>query len=140
MFSLKRVFWVNMQKVLTTEAPSPAGHYSQAIIYNGLVFVAGQLPLDPKTGQLVEGGIDPQVRQTIQNVKSILLAANSDLHHILKANIYITDTKYWPEVNRVYAELLGDHKPARAVIPCGELHYGALLEMEVIAASSDEEI
>lgn len=140
MFSLKRVFWVNMQKVLTTEAPTPAGHYSQAIIYNGLVFVAGQLPLDPKSGQIVEGGIEPQVRQTIQNVKAILLAANSDLHHILKANIYVADTKYWPEVNRIYAELLGDHKPARAVIPCGELHYGALLEMEVIAASSDEEL
>jgi len=129
-----------MQKVLTTEAPSPAGHYSQAIIFNGLVFVAGQLPLDPKTGEIVEGGIEPQVRQTIQNVESILLAANSDLHHILKTTIYIVDTKYWPEVNRIYAELLGDHKPARAVIPCGELHYGALLEMEVIAASSDEEI
>ncbi len=134
MFSLKRVFWVNMQKVLTTEAPSPAGHYSQALAYNGFVFVAGQLPLDPKTGKMVEGGIEAQVRQTIQNIKAILLASNSDLHLILKSTIYIVDTKYWPEVNQVYAELLGDHKPARAVIPCGELHYGALLEMEVIAA------
>ena len=128
-----------MQKVLTTEAPVPAGHYSQAMVYNGLVFVAGQLPLDPITGKIVDGGIEAQVRQTIQNVKAILIASNSDLHLILKASIFIVDTKYWPEVNQVYAEIMGDHKPARAVIPCGELHYGALLEMEVIAACYESE-
>lgn len=134
MFSLKRLFCLNMQKVLTTEAPIPAGHYSQAIVFNGIVFVAGQLPLDPKTGVLVKGGIEDQVRQTIQNVQAILQASKSDLHMILRATIYIPDIKFWPQVNQMYAELLGEHKPARAVIPCGELHFGALLEMEVIAA------
>jgi 2-iminobutanoate/2-iminopropanoate deaminase len=124
-----------MKKILTSEAPVPAGHYSQAIIHHGLVFVAGQLPIDPETGKLVEGGIEQQVRRTIQNVKSILVAANSDLDLVLKATIYIPDASLWPEVNRVYAEVFEDHKPARAVIPCGELHYGALLEMEVIAAT-----
>ena len=135
MFSLKRVFCYSMIKVMTTEAPVPAGHYSQAIAYNGLVFVAGQLPLDPATGKLIEGGIEQQARQTLKNVKAILVASNSDLHLILKSNIYIPDISYWPEVNRIYAEILGEHKPARAVIPCGPLHYGALLEMEVIAAT-----
>ncbi len=123
-----------MIKVMTTEAPVPAGHYSQAIACNGLVFVSGQLPIDPETGEMVTGGIEEQVRQTIQNVKAILGACNSDLNHILKTNIYITDIGHWAEVNRVYAELLVDHKPARAVIPCGPLHHGAMLEMEVIAA------
>lgn len=124
-----------MKSISTSLAPEPAGHYSQAIKHLGLVFVSGQLPLDPVTRQVVSGGIEAQVRQTIENVKQILLASGSDLEHVLKSTIFITDEKYWPDLNRVYAECFGDHKPARAVIPCGELHYGALLEMEVIAHS-----
>ena len=126
-----------MKKITTAEAPVPAGHYSQAIVHNGLVFVSGQLPLDPESGKMVEGGIEPQVRQTLQNIKAILHASNSDLTLIVKSNIYIPDIKYWPDVNRIYTDVFGDHKPARAVIPCGPLHYGALLEMEVIAAVKD---
>ena len=124
-----------MIKIITTEAPIPAGHYSQGISYNGFVFVSGQLPLDPQSGQLVTGGIEAQARQTIENVRAVLVAANSDLDLVVKATIYITDGKYWPDVNKIYSELLGEHKPARAVIPCGALHYDALLEMEVIAAT-----
>lgn len=130
-----------MIKITTTEAPIPAGHYSQAIAYQGLVFVSGQLPLDPVTGKMVDGGIEEQVRQVLHNVKTILVAANSDLSLILKSNIFIPDIKYWPEVNRIYAEVFGAHnKPARAVIPCGPLHYGALLEMDVIAGSYEQEL
>jgi len=124
-----------MHPISTPHAPEAAGHYSQAIKHLGLVFVSGQLPLDPVTRNVVPGGIEAQVRQTIENVKQILLAAGSDLNGVLKSTIFITDEKYWPDVNRVYAECFGNHKPARAVIPCGELHYGALLEMEVIAHS-----
>ncbi|MFZ1676271.1 MAG: Rid family detoxifying hydrolase [Saprospiraceae bacterium] len=127
-----------MKKIITTEAPVPAGHYSQAICCQGLVFVAGQLPLDPSTGKMIEGDVEAQVRQTIQNIESILLASNSGLDHVLKATIYIPDISYWPEVNRVYGDCFGDHKPARAVIPCGPLHYGAALEMEVIAREAEE--
>lgn len=124
-----------MEKILTNAAPAPAGHYSQAIRHNGLVFVSGQLPLDPVSKQVVEGGIEPQLRQVMANISAILEASGSGLDNILKATIYIPDSSYWPEINRVYAECMGDHKPARAVIPCGDLHYGVLLEMEVIAAS-----
>lgn len=124
-----------MEKILTNAAPAPAGHYSQAIAHNGLVFVSGQLPLDPVTKEVVEGGIEPQMRQVMANISAILEASRSGLGHILKASIYIPDSSYWPEVNRVYADCMGDHKPARAVIPCGDLHYGVLVEMEVIAAS-----
>lgn len=123
-----------MEKILTDAAPAPAGHYSQAIRHNGLVFVSGQLPLDPSSNQVVEGGIDPQMQQVMANISAILEASGSRLDHILKATIYIPDSSYWPEINRVYADCMGDHKPARAVIPCGELHYGVLVEMEVIAA------
>jgi len=124
-----------MKPILTSKAPEPAGHYSQAITHLGLVFVSGQLPIDPVTREVVPGGIEQQARQTIENVRQILLASGSDLNGVLKSTIFITDGKYWPEVNKVYAEAFGDHKPARAVIPCGELHYGAMLEMEVIAHS-----
>jgi 2-iminobutanoate/2-iminopropanoate deaminase len=124
-----------MEKILTNAAPAPAGHYSQAIRHNGLVFVSGQLPLDPVSKEVVEGGIEAQMSQVMANIRAILEASGSGLDNILKATIYIPDSSYWPEINRVYAECMGDHKPARAVIPCGELHYGVLLEMEVIAAS-----
>jgi 2-iminobutanoate/2-iminopropanoate deaminase len=122
-----------MIKISTEAAPSAAGHYSQAVIHDGLVFVSGQLPLDPVTRQVVDGGLEPQARQVIANISAILEAAGSSLDNILKATIYIPDSSYWPEINRVYAECMGDHKPARAVIPCGDLHFGVLLEMEVIA-------
>lgn len=124
-----------MHPVSTSMAPEPAGHYSQAIKHLGLIFVSGQLPIDPKTREVVPGGIDQQTRQTIENVRQILRAAGADLDGVLKSTIYIADNKYWPMVNQVYAEYFGEHKPARAVIPCGDLHYGALLEMEVIAHS-----
>ena len=124
-----------MEKIVTNAAPAPAGHYSQAIRHNGLVFVSGQLPLDPVSKEVVEGGIEAQMSQVMANISAILEASGSGLDNILKATIYIPDSSYWPEINRVYAECMGDHKPARAVIPCGELHYGVLLEMEVIAAS-----
>jgi len=124
-----------MHPVTTSMAPEPAGHYSQAIKHLGLVFVSGQLPLDPVTREIVPGGIELQTRQTIENVKQILRAAGSDLDGVLKSTIFITSEDYWPVVNRIYAEYFGDHKPARAIIPCGPLHNGALLEMEVIAHS-----
>ncbi len=124
-----------MEKILTNAAPAPAGHYSQAIRHNGLVFVSGQLPLDPVSKEVVEGGIEPQMRQVMANISAILEASGSGLDNILKATIYIPDSSYWPEINRVYAACMGDHKPARAVIPCGDLHYGVLVEMEVIAAT-----
>ena len=124
-----------MEKIVTNAAPAPAGHYSQAIRHNGLVFVSGQLLLDPVSKEVVEGGIEPQMRQVMANISAILEASGSGLDNILKATIYIPDSSYWPEINRVYAACMGDHKPARAVIPCGDLHYGVLVEMEVIAAS-----
>lgn len=124
-----------MEKIVTNAAPAPAGHYSQAIRHNGLVFVSGQLPLDPVSKEVVEGGIEAQMSQVMANIRAILEASGSGLDNILKATIYIPDSSYWPEINRVYADCMGDHKPARAVIPCGDLHYGVLVEMEVIAAT-----
>ena len=121
--------------VHTQDAPTPAGHYSQAVVYNGLVFVAGQLAIDPRTGEKRLGSIEEQTEQALKNVGAILKAANSDLSRVLKMTVYISDIDLWGRVNEVYARMLGEHRPARAVIPTKELHYGFLIEIDAVAAT-----
>lgn len=123
--------------VHTQEAPAPAGHYSQAIVYNGLVFVAGQLAIDPQTGERRLGSIEEQTEQALKNVAEILKAAGSDLSRALKVTVYISDIQLWGRVNETYARVLGEHRPARAVIPTKELHHGFLIEIEAVAATYD---
>lgn len=124
-----------MDLITTPSAPAPAGHYSQAVVHGGLVFVAGQLPLDPASGALVGlGDIEAQAERTLRNVEAILTASGSDLDRVCSMTIYITDRALWPKVNAVYARVLGEHRPARAVIPVGELREGCLIEIQAIAA------
>ncbi len=124
-----------MKLVLTTEAPAPAGHYSQGVVHGGLVYVAGQLPLDPASGAVVApGDIAGQAERTLRNVEAILRAAGSSLENVCSMTIYITDRSLWPQVNAVYARVLGDHRPARAVIPVLELREGCLIEIQAVAA------
>lgn len=128
---------MEIRTVKTPGAPAPGGHYSQAVVYNGLVFVSGQLAIDPQTGERMLGSIEEQTEQVFKNVSEILRAANSDLSRLLKVTIYISDIDLWGAVNTVYARLLGEHRPARAVVPTRELHYGFLIEVEAIAATDD---
>src|SRR5215210_9472061 len=121
--------------VHTQDAPTPAGHYSQAVVYNGLVFVAGQLSIDPQTGEKMLGSIEEQTEQALRNVGAILKAAGSDLSRVLKMTVYVSDIGLWGRVNEVYARVLGEHRPARAVIPTGKLHYGFLIEIDAVAAT-----
>ena len=121
--------------VHTQDAPTPAGHYSQAVVYNGLVFVAGQLAIDPQTGEKRLSSVEEQTEQALRNVAAILKAAGSDLSRVLKMTVYISDIGLWGRVNEVYARVLGGHRPARAVIPTGALHYGFLIEIEAVAAT-----
>lgn len=121
--------------VHTQDAPTPGGHYSQAVAYGGLVFVAGQLAIDPQTGEKMLGSIEEQTEQALKNVSGILKAANSDLSRVLKMTVYISDIDLWGRVNEVYARVLGEHRPARAVIPTKELHYGFLIEIDAVAAT-----
>jgi 2-iminobutanoate/2-iminopropanoate deaminase len=123
--------------IQTQDAPIPAGHYSQAVVYNGLVYVAGQLAIDPRTGEKKLGSIEEQTEQALKNVGEILKAAGSDLSRVLKMTVYISDIRLWGAVNEVYARVLGDHRPARAVIPTRELHHGFLIEIDAVAATSD---
>jgi len=124
-----------INRIQTPNAPQPGGHYSQAIVHNGLVFVSGQLSLDPKTGEKKLGSIEEQTEQALSNVAEILKAANSDLSRVLKMTVYVADIELWASVNTVYAKVMGEHRPARAVIPTGRLHYGFLIEIEAIAAT-----
>ncbi len=121
--------------VHTQDAPTPGGHYSQAVVYNGLVFVAGQLAIDPRTGEKMLGSIEEQTEQALRNVAAILKAADSDLSRVLKMTVYVSDIDLWGRVNEVYARVLGEHRPARAVIPTKELHYGFLIEIDAVAAT-----
>lgn len=123
-----------MNKIMTSKAPAPAGHYSQAIVHNGLVYVAGQLPINPDTSEKVLDSIEDQAEQVIKNITAILEAAGSSLNQVIKTTVYISDIQLWDRVNQVYARHFGDHRPARAVVPTRPLHFGFQIEMEAIAA------
>ena len=126
-----------MKEVSTEKAPQPAGHYAQAVVHGGLVYVSGQLPVDPQTGDKRTGSIEEQAEQALANLAAILEASGSDLEHVLKTTVYVSDIELWGRVNAVYARFFGPHRPARAVVPTKELHYGFQLEIEAIAAVID---
>lgn len=126
-----------MKAITTPAAPTARGHYSQAIVHGGLVYVAGQLPIVPNSPERVLVTFEEQAVQVIDNVLAILREAGSGADRVLKATVYIADVSHWPAFNAIYAEKLGAHKPARTVVPVGHLHYGYLVEMDVIAALRD---
>jgi 2-iminobutanoate/2-iminopropanoate deaminase len=127
-----------MPPVQTSEAPLPAGHYSQAVVHGGLVFVAGQLPIVPGQKDHAVGSIAEQTEQTLRNVEAILRAAGSGLDRILQMTIYVSDVSLWSDVNATYARIMGESRPARAVVPVKDLHYGYQIEMQCIAALREE--
>lgn len=127
-----------MRAITTENAPTPAGHYSQAVVHNGLVYVAGQLGIDPKRPGHTPDDIELQTEQTLRNIANILIAAGSDLKHVVSMTIYISDISDWARVNTVYSHAFGDHKPARAVIPVKDLHYGFGIEIQCVAAVAGE--
>ena len=121
-----------IQSISTEKASQPGGHYAQATVFKDLIFVSGQLPITPD-GKKITGDISSQTRQVLDNVKAILEEADSGLEGVLKSTVYVSDISLWGTVNDIYAAYFKDHKPARAVVPTRDLHYGFLIEMEVIA-------
>ncbi len=122
-----------MQFVSTDQAPQPRGHYSQAVVHDGLVFTAGQLPFDPVTGTLAGTSIEEQTLQALKNIKSVLRAAGADLDDVLKVTVFVSDIDLWGGVNDVYTTFFGDHKPARSVVPTRDLHNEVKIEIEAVA-------
>jgi 2-iminobutanoate/2-iminopropanoate deaminase len=120
-------------EISTPNAPRPAGHYSQAVVHGDTVYISGQLAIDPQTGEKRLGSIEEQTEQALKNVAEILKAANSDVSQVLKTTVYVSDIALWERVNAVYARFFGEHRPARAVVPTRDLHYGFQIEIEAIA-------
>jgi 2-iminobutanoate/2-iminopropanoate deaminase len=123
-----------MHAVSTEHAPRPAGHYSQAMVHQGTIYVAGQLPIVPGSAEHRPGTMAEQTEQVLRNISAILDAAGSGLDQVLQMTIYISDISLWGEVNTVYARMMGEARPARAVVPVNELHYGYQIEVQAIAA------
>nr|AIA13462.1 Endoribonuclease L-PSP [uncultured bacterium] len=123
-----------MNKIKLPDTPEPKGHYSSAVVHNGLIFVSGQLPRDAVSGEVETGAIEAQTELALRNVEAILHAANSDLNHVLQFTIYVSDMELWDAVNAVYARILGEHKPARAIVPVKDLHFDTKIEIQAIAA------
>ncbi len=120
-------------EVRTTAAPAPVGPYSQAIRSGGLVFVSGQIPLDPATGEKVEGEIEDEARQVLANLRAVLEAAGSSMDRVVKATVYLTDLSLFPRVNAVYAEAFAhDPAPARVTVGVAALPLGAQVEIDAI--------
>lgn len=123
-----------MDEIKSQAAPKPAGHYAQAVVHMGLVFVSGQLPVDPNKGVGQVESIEVQTKQVLANVEAILSEAGCKKQDVVKTTVYIADISLWDRVNEVYAQFFGNHRPARAVVPSRELHFGYQVEIEAIAA------
>ena len=123
-----------MKTISKSEAPQPAGHYSQGVAHNGLVYVAGQLAIDPSSPDSPRGDATSQTHQALANVNAVLQAAGSHLGLTLQMTIYVTDVTLWPTVNEAYAKVMGDHRPARAIVPISPLKSDFVIEIQAIAA------
>lgn len=122
--------------IFTDKAPKAIGPYSQAVRTDMLVFTAGQVGLDPASGDLVEGGIDAQTRQALTNLKHVLESADSGLNFVVKTTVFLKSMGDFARMNAIYAEFFADNPPARSTIAVAELPKGALVEIESVALLS----
>jgi 2-iminobutanoate/2-iminopropanoate deaminase len=124
---------MNRKIVATDKAPGAVGPYSQAVCAGDFVFTAGQIPLDPATGQMVEGGIEVQARQALTNVSAVLEAAGTSLSNVVKTTVFLADMGEFQAMNSVYAEFFPEAPPARSAVQAAALPLGARIEIETIA-------
>ena len=123
-----------MEYIQPADHPKPKGHYSPGIEHNGLIFVSGQLPMDLKTREPFTGAIEGQTELALLNVEAVLKAAGSDLDHVLQMTIYVSEMELWGKVNETYAKMMGEHRPARAIVPVKDLHFDTKIEIQAIAS------
>jgi 2-iminobutanoate/2-iminopropanoate deaminase len=126
-------------RVQTDQAPEAIGPYSQAVAVPelGLVFTSGQIGLDPATGRLVDGGIEAEARQVMENLSGVLEAAGSGFHRVIKATVYLIDLAEFAQVNAIYAQRVGEPLPARSTVGVASLPRGARLEIDLVASLAD---
>lgn len=122
-----------MDFIATTNAPAAIGPYSQAVRVQGVLYTSGQIPLDPATGNLVEGDFETQARRVFENLRAVLSEGGSSFDRVMKATVYLTNLGNFGALNAIYAEYFGDHKPARTTVGVAQLPRGAELEIDLIA-------
>jgi len=127
-----------MERIQTDKAPAAVGPYAQAVRAGGMVFISGQIPLDPATGVMVEGGVEEQTHQVLANLDAVVKAAGADRADIVKVTIFLTDLGAFEAVNRIYGDWLEGHRPARATVEVSALPKGALVEMDAIVVSGEK--
>lgn len=121
-----------MKIIHSDRLSTPGGHYSPAIISGNSLYISGQLPIS-LTSPRPQGELAEQAQTVFNNIDILLDTAGINKRHLVNVQVYLSDVALWPEFNRLYAQWIGDHRPARTVVPCSALHYGALLEMSAIA-------
>lgn len=124
-----------MKPIETNLAPAAIGPYSQAIVANGFVFASGQLPIDPATGEFAQGGVQEQTRQSLMNASQILQAAGTDLAHVVKTTVFLSDMANFAAMNEIYSQFFSQPFPARSAVAVKDLPKGALVEIEVVAVA-----
>ena len=125
---------MNRKIIFTENAPGAIGYYNQAIVTNGMVYTAGQIPLDPKTGEVISTNFTEQVKQTLNNIESVLKASGTDLSKSIKLSVFVTDLSNYPELNQVFKEQFdGFEPPARSVVEVSVLPKDVLIEIDCIA-------
>ncbi|WP_326763387.1 RidA family protein [Streptomyces sp. NBC_01591] len=123
-----------MRLTNSTAMIAPLGHYSHVAVHNGVAYISGQLPLDADGAPATDESFETQARMVLRNVDNCLAAAGTDRHHLISVTVYVTDIDQWPEFDKIYAEWIGSHRPARAVAGVSSLHYGAAVEVHAVAA------
>ncbi|WP_339743650.1 RidA family protein [uncultured Rubinisphaera sp.] len=123
---------MTIQCITTDHAPAAIGPYSQAVVAGGMLYVSGQIPLDCKTGAMVDGGISSQTKQVLENLKAIVEASECDMSHVVKVTIYLTDLQQFSVVNEIYGTFFSAPYPARACVEVSNLPKGVEVEMDAI--------
>ena len=127
-----------MEKIIPHYDSKNKGHYTPGIVSNGMLYISGQLSIDPDTQQVAKGGTEEHAKLALANLDRILNESNCCRTDVVQCRVYISNIEQWDAVNRVYTEFFGEHKPARIVVPVGRLHFGCLVEIEAIAEVNDK--
>ena len=126
-----------MDQVKTDKAPAAIGPYSQAVMANGFLFSAGQIALDPATGQMVDGGVTGQTERVMENLQAVLESAGLSWTDVVKTTVYLHDMADFPKVNEIYGRWIGDARPARSTVQVTALPRGGLVEIDMVAATKN---
>ena len=122
-----------MKKIILDDRRENKGHYVPGVISKGMLYISGQLSLDPESGRPPVGGVQAHAEQALRNMERVLRAAGLRKENVVQCRVYISDVNDWDAVNRVYGDFFGEHRPARIVVPVPALHYGCLVEIEAVA-------